>query len=83
MERLLQYLDDMDDFVYALALTWERVRSLCNLLLSVVLMSAALALGFYGALTSPPLAVAGASLLAVALLYWGVVERSPIAQSAA
>ena len=83
MERLLQYLDDMDDFVYALALTWERVRSICNLVFSVLLMSTALALGLYGAVTNPPLAVAGASLLAVALLYWGVVGRPPAARSAA
>ena len=77
MERLLQYMDDMDDFVYAIALTWERVRSLCNLVISVILMTAAQALGIYAAVTNPPLAVAGASLLAAALLYWSVVGRPP------
>ena len=83
MERLLQYLDDMDDFVYAIALTWERVRSLCKFMLSVLLMATMQALGIYAAVTNPPLAVAGASLLAVALLYWGVVGRSTAAQAAA
>ena len=83
MERLLQYMDDMDDFVYAVALTWERLRSLCNLVLSIILMSAALALGFYTAVTSPPLAVAVASLLAVTLLFWAVVGRSSGTEAAA
>ena len=83
MERLLQYLDDLDDLVYAIALTWEKVRSLGNFLLSVIFMSALQIFGIYAAMTYPPLAVAGASLLAVALLYWGVVGRSSAAQAVA
>ncbi len=74
MERLLQYLDDLDDFVYAIALAWERVRTLCSFALSISLTLTAQAAAVYAAVANPPLAVAVASLLAVALLYRGVVS---------
>jgi len=83
MERLLQYLDDLDDFVYAVALTSERIRTLCNLVLSLTLMVAAQSLGIYVAAKNPPLAVAVASLLAVTLLYRSVVAGVRGAKAAA
>ncbi len=74
MERLLQYLDELDDVVYAMALIVERVRTLCGFVFSILLMLTAQAAAVYAAVTNPPLAVAVASLLAVALLYRGVVS---------
>ena len=77
MERLLQYWDDLDDLVYALALTWESIRRLVRFALHLSGLIAVQAIGIYFALTAPPLAVATATLLFVTLLYRGVVYHSP------
>ena len=78
MERLLQYLDDLDDFVYALALVWEKVRTFGSLAIFVSLMAIVQALGIYAAFENPPFTVAGGSLLVVGLMYRGVVYRGPV-----
>jgi hypothetical protein len=83
MERFLQYLDDLDDFVYAVALAWERIRSVGDLFMALTLTIVVQSLGIYAAIENPPLAVAGASLLAVVLLYRGVVGGVPDAEAAA
>lgn len=77
MERLLQYLDDLDDLVYAIALTGERIRTFGNLTLYVTLMAIAQAFGIYAALTHPPFTVATGSLLVVGLMYRGAVHNGP------
>ena len=77
MERLLHYLDDLDDLFYAIPLAWEKARTLARLTLAIIVTVAVQALGIYAALTSPPLAVATASLLIVTLLYRGAVGRMP------
>ena len=82
MERLLQYLDDLDDFVYAIALTWERIRTFCTLALAAVVTVLAQLLGIYMAIQNPPAAVAFASLLIVALLYRGAVRNVQLSQPA-
>lgn len=77
MERLLQYLDDLDDIFYAVALTGERIRRFFrtsaliagSILLEIVFIKLAL--------NDPPLALAIASLLTVGLLYRGVVYGAP------
>lgn len=77
MERLLQYLDDLDDFVYAIALTWERIRTYGNLTFCVSLMAIVQALGIYAAMTHPQFTVATGSLLVVGLMYRGAVHNGP------
>ena len=77
MERLVQYLDDLDDFFYAVALTWERVRTICNLAVTVTAVIALQGVGIYLAITNPPLVVGTASLMIVALLYRSVVYHGP------
>lgn len=77
MERLLQYLDDLDDLVYAIALTWERIRTFSNLTLYISLMALGQALGIYAAITHPQLTVAAGSLLVVGLMYRGAVHTGP------
>lgn len=80
MECLIQYLDDVDDWVYALVLAAERIRRFlarCVLaLLSLVMPAAAVCL----ALWQPPLAMASGSLLLVSLLYRGATApaRRPL-----
>jgi hypothetical protein len=82
MECLLQYLDDLDDFVYATALLWERIRRISSFLLIVTISLAVQALGIYFALTAPPLAIATISVLLVVLLYRSVVYHSPVPELA-
>jgi len=73
MECLIQYLDDIEDAVFALALAGERVRrALRNLLLFGALFLLQ-GLGLLLALRHPPLALAALALLAVAYLYHNTV----------
>ena len=83
MERLLQYLDELDDFYYAIALTWEKIRMYFRLALGLGVAIVAQAVGIYAAVQNPPFAVAAASLLVVSLLYWGTVRNKSRATAAA
>lgn len=69
MERLLQYLDNVDDLFGMLGLLWERVRSALMLLFAAALMLAASATGIWLALLHPPAAAAISTVLLVVLLY--------------
>lgn len=76
MERLAQYLDEIEDLYYALALKAERIRMALQFFL---FMSAAIVLQVLGiivALTHPPLALAVASLLSVGMLFRAVITYS-------
>ena len=75
MERVMQVLDDLEDFVCAVALAAGRIllalRALVLLIVSIVFQAGALLL----ALTQPPLGMAIAALLSVTLLYRTVVGQ--------
>lgn len=74
MERILQWLDDLDDLYGAVGLLVERMRRLVvNLarILSLVFVAAG---GVAAALTEPPLGLAIAILLFVFLLYRSVTQ---------
>jgi hypothetical protein len=76
MEFLLQYLDNLDDFVGMFALAAERIRRMVKALL---LMFVTLAIQLFGvmlALIQPPLALAVVSLLAVGMLYRAAVNHT-------
>jgi hypothetical protein len=73
MECLLQYLDDLDDFVGMLALAAERVRQFAKALVLVSVTLCVQLFGIFLALTQPPLALAAVSLLSVGLLYRAAV----------
>jgi hypothetical protein len=79
MERVLQYLDDLDD-VYAMAgLVMERVRRvLVALFIYTMLVTAALG-GTWLAVVHPPLALAISLLLFVLLLYRSVTSPLTVA----
>ncbi len=77
MERFIQYLDDLEDLFYVVALTWERIRRICGFTFFISASVLFQALGIYLALTNAPLAVAAASLLLVVLLYRGAVHQYP------
>ena len=77
MERIVQYLDDLEDLYYAFALKWERIRRALRFALFVALSLSFQILGIFLALSIPALAVATASLLLVGLLYRSVVHYGP------
>lgn len=77
MERLAQYLDEIEDLFFALALKAERIRLALQF---VLFMFAAVVLQICGitiALMHPPLALAVASLLSVGMLFRAVVANPP------
>lgn len=76
MECFIQYLDDLEDFFYGLALAWERIRRMCGTIFFAGSALALPALTLHLVLTQPPLAVAVSSLLLVGLLYLGAVSPS-------
>ncbi len=72
MERLLQYLDEIDDLVWAVGLLAEKIRSL---ILSALFLAVSLAVQIGSvmlALSHPPVALAVALLMFVTLLYRSV-----------
>jgi len=82
VERLLQYLDDLEDLIYAAPLIAEQLRRAIQrivfLFASIVLQIAGVIL----ALSHPPLALAVGTLMLVALLYRAVIVPIPQAVSA-
>ena len=82
MERLLQYLDDLEDFIYAVPLIAEQLRRAIQrilfLLASILLQIGGVIL----ALSHPPLALAVVTLMSVALLYRAVIVPMPQTVSA-
>jgi hypothetical protein len=76
MECLVQYLDDLEDFVGMCALAAERIRRAIK---ALVLMAATLGIQLCGVMlawTQPPLALAVVSLLAVGVLYRAAVNHT-------
>jgi hypothetical protein len=78
MERLAQYLDDLEDLFYAVAMLAERIRHVVRFVLFISTAVSIQALGVLLALTNPPIAVAAASLLLVGMLYHGAVQKKPL-----
>lgn len=76
MECLIQYLDDLEDFVYSLALAAERIRRAIRALMVLFVSISLSALTVLLALAQPPLGLAIVSLLCVTLLYRAVVNHS-------
>lgn len=73
MERIAQYLDDLEDLMYAVVLTGERLRRILRRLVAGCAALATLAVGFLLALSQPPLALALVAILMVTALYRAVV----------
>ena len=72
MERLLQYLDDLDDLYGMAGLLVERLRRFVVALFTVLLTVVCAVPGIWLALRHPPLALAITTLLIVFLLYRSV-----------
>lgn len=74
MELIVQYLDDLEDLVYAVALLAERIGNVLRFMLFMIASVSLQLLGIFIALINPPIAVAVASLLLVGMLYRSVVH---------
>ncbi len=77
MERLAQYLDNLEDLIFAAALKAERIRQILQFLLFMAASAALQVLGVLIALRNPPMAVAVAALLMVGMIFRAVVRFSP------
>lgn len=81
MERILLWLDDLDDLYGIIGLLSERLfRSMTKLLRLATLLSVS-ACGVFAALTKPPLGLAVAILLFVFLLYRSATQPGFAARS--
>lgn len=79
MERLIQYLDILEDAWYVVALLAERIRRIAWQLCIIAIMALASGLGIMLALTIPPVGLAVAALLTVTVLYRSATARTPTA----
>jgi len=77
VERILQYLDDLDDLIGIFGLLAERVRSILVSVALLVILVIAAVVGIFIALSKPPLGLAVVILLFVTLLYRAVTAPSP------
>ena len=78
MERIVQYLDELEDLVCAMLTIKERIRRALQILVVLVTSLLFQALGILLALSQPPLALATVSLLIVGMMYKSVT--SPISR---
>jgi hypothetical protein len=69
MERILQYLDDLDDALGMLGLFLEQLRRFLFALFSYLSLAAVGLAGIWLATLHPPFALATSTLLFVMLLY--------------
>ena len=74
MERILQWLDDLDDLFGTVGLLAERLRRLLLTVARLLTLLSIAACGIFAALREPPLGLAVAILLFVFLLYRGVTR---------
>ncbi len=82
MERLIQYLDDLEDLFYVAPLIAEQVRRAIQRILFLLGSVSLQIAGIVLALTHPPLALAVVALLLVGLLFRAVVIPVPQAIAA-
>ena len=74
LERILQWLDDLDDLFGAVGLLAERLLRLAVALARLTALLAVAVCGIVAALAEPPLGLAVAILLFVFLLYRSVTQ---------
>ncbi len=76
MECLVQYLDDLEDLIFAVALKAERIRQVVLFFLFMITAAALQVLGVFVALENPPLAMAAVAPLLVGMLYRAAIGIS-------
>jgi len=83
MERLAQYLDNLEDLIFAFALKVERIRQVAYFCAFMVVSVSLQAAGVIVALKDPPLALGIVALLVVGALFWSVVGHPASARATA
>lgn len=76
MECLIQYLDDLEDLFYAVALVGERIRRIVRMLVLTVLAVLIPVSGVMLALAAPPLALAAVFISLSLMLYRAATGNS-------
>ena len=74
MERIVQYLDELEDLVCAVLTLRERIRRALQFVAVIATSVSLQVLGVMLALAQPPLALAAVSLMVVGMLYKSVVS---------
>jgi membrane protein YdbS with pleckstrin-like domain len=82
VERLIQYLDEIEDLFYAAPLIAEQLRRAIQRILFLLGSISLQITGIVLALTHPPLALAVVALLLVGLLFRAVIIPVPQAIAA-
>ncbi len=82
MERLIQYLDEIEDLFYAAPLIAEQIRRAIQRILFLLGSISLQIAGIVLALTHPPFALAVVALLLVGLLFRAVIIPVPQAFAA-
>lgn len=77
MERLIQYLDDLEDLIYAAPLIAEQLRRAAKRIIFLLASIGMQVAGVILALHQPPLALAIVVLMLVGLLHRAVVIPMP------
>jgi len=77
VERLIQYLDDLEDLIYAAPLVAEQVRRAVQRILFLLAAVGLQVVGVILALNQPPLALAIVMLLLVGMLHRAAVIPIP------
>lgn len=77
MECLIQYLDELEDLCYAIALVAERIRQAIKTLVILAVSATLPGFGVLLAIVHPPLALATACLALSGLLYRAVIGSPP------
>ena len=83
MECILLYLDDLEDWFYALALTGERLRRGLRRLILLAVAAGAQVLATLLTLREPAVGAAIAALLTVAIIYRSATAPIPAEPSRA
>jgi len=72
MERLLQYMDDIDDLIGMMGLVYEQLRRILATITTLAVLTISIGAGVQLAVWHPPVALATSLLLFVTLLYRSV-----------
>jgi hypothetical protein len=81
MERLIQYLDIIEDACFVIALLFERIRRILLLLGFITAIVVVATFGFVLALSQPPIGFALAALLTVTVLYRSATAGTSLVKS--
>ncbi len=74
----MQYLDDIEDIFYAIALMMERLRRFFKTVIVLTASVIVQVLGILLALSRPPMALAVVCLMAVAIMYRAATGPHPV-----